>query len=92
MIKKELTLKKDTKKESEIAALARMVANGFNHMLEVMDEKFEAVDKRFDKLEDRVDILENKVDGISDLLHSVVMPTLEAHDGRIKRIEKTAFA
>ncbi len=71
------------KEETELDALARMVANGFSSMEKYMDERFGAVDARFD-------LLESKVDATNARIDTIVMPTIEDHSRRIKDLEIAA--
>jgi uncharacterized coiled-coil protein SlyX len=70
-------------KETDIEALARMIANGFSEM----DKRFDAVDERFDRLESRMEGVEKTTQETNRLIDNIVMPTQDDHARRIKNLE-----
>lgn len=66
-----------------INELARMVADGFNHV----EERFNEVDERFDKVDARFDRLEGRMGGLEGRMDTIVIPALDSHAHRMKRLE-----
>jgi vacuolar-type H+-ATPase subunit D/Vma8 len=67
--------------ESEVEALARMMANGFIRI----DEQFTKVDKRFDTLDGRLDEVDTRFDRIEE----VVLHTSQRVDVLEQKVDET---
>jgi hypothetical protein len=74
------------KEKVTIDTLAVMVAKGFEHMDEKMEQKFKSVDRQFDDVKRDLDLLYTKVNGI-DQKYARRFDLVEDN----MRIVKTAF-
>ena len=71
----------EKEKENDIDSLARMVAEGFSSMSTQMNERFGALEERFDGLEKTVQDTNKRID-------TLIVPTLDSHSHRIKKLEE----
>jgi hypothetical protein len=74
--------------ETEIEALARMVANGFSSM----DKRFDSLENRMDRMDTRMDRVEMVVTETNRLIDQIIMPTQDDHARHIKDLELQTVA
>jgi hypothetical protein len=85
-----------------VDVLVETVASGFALMkarfedvdqrFDSMDERFDGMDQRFDEADARFDRIEEVVLHTNHRIDSLIVPALDEHAARLKRLETSAFA